>query len=476
MENKFLKIDDTAAGERSCASAYSVGQKKERTGGAAEFEDNRKLPASQLTMQRVAADTSVVQKRKERGGFDGNRHEAAVGDGVGQRVAQRVNGVRNGNKKGSAPVYSTYTKTSDTVQRAFDTSSFLKTKNGQYMVDSARDKYLFSKEDADAPMPTGLYHMKTDQESTSKAIIKVWIPNVKFTSQTERAFIAKSKTTGAGKFTKKKTFGKDEHLDLTPKMDSVSSVNTPKGYLPATTGAFGKNDCNVFATRLQNMIAHEKMVTQGGLNYPKPVRKIANTSTASKEELKVGVGDKMVHMYPKTEKCKYHAATIVAKDGPSTVTLEGHVSKDLEKPQFHIRNGVKGFVKDNDTKVVSHLFGSSTKESRGLGGKVEISPLESVLNPESEKKRGDQRYNIIRGREDGFDVTASATVMGQDMGTTDTDSPVLRATALEIAEELAGIYGWATKTTREFSTSAECLKKARIRLGNKKKPTPSYIF
>lgn len=383
---------------------------------------------------------------------------------VSQRKLQRMT-----DKRVSAHVH-------DTVQRMVDTSSFLKTQHGQYMVDSQRDRYLFSKNDAEAPMPTGLYHMTTDQEAATKQTIKVWIPNVKFINKEERAFIENSESTEVGRFVKHNRILSDKHLDIRPKMDSVASINPREGVIPATEGAFGKNDCNLFATRLQHMIAHEKMMAQGGTDPYKPMRNIDDVHTADKEDLEVGVGDKMVHMFPETETCNYHAATIVAKDGQSTVTLEGHVSKNLEMPQFHIRNGVKGFVRDNDTQIVTHLFGAPTVRSRGLGGKVQINPLESVANPVAEKQRGDQRYRIMKGQEDGFDVHASRTFMQQDLGTVNTDSPVLQQLAQQIAEELGDMYGWSKIAVREFAQSPEALQKAVIRLNSMKKPTPSYIY
>jgi hypothetical protein len=44
----------------------------------------------------------------------------------------------------------------------------------------------------------------------------------------------------------------------------------------------------------------------------------------------------------------HHGATVVATDGKGVVTLEAHVEKKLEAPQFHIYEGVPGFVDANN--------------------------------------------------------------------------------------------------------------------------------
>jgi hypothetical protein len=363
---------------------------------------------------------------------------------------------------------------SQPIQRAINSQSFLKTKNSQYLINPNEQKYLFSKMIAKAPMPTGLYHMATDHDSVTKEKFKVWIPNVRFTSQTERAFIAGANATGFLKFEKRGVFNNSQ-LDLNPKADVVANGPSVKGVIPATVGAFGKNDCNVFATKLQTMIAHEKDTTEG-LGPIEPKKRIGDISTASKEDLDVGVGDKMVHMYPNTEACKYHAATIVAQDGGSSVTLEGHVSKNLERPQFHMRNGVAGFVKDNDTVMEKRLLGESRLKSRGLGNRVEIDPLNSIADPARDKQKAEQRYRIMKGTEPDFDVKGSGAVLGQDIGITDTNSEMLSYIALEIGEEIGRMYGgWSKKQIQEFALSSEGKQKARIRISNMKNPTPSYI-
>lgn len=363
---------------------------------------------------------------------------------------------------------------SQPIQRVINSQNFLRTKNNQYLIDPMEQKYLFSKMDAEAPMPTGLYHMTTDQDNVTKEKFKVWIPNVRFTTQTERAFIAGARATGFLTFEKRGLFNNSQ-LDLNPKADVVANGPSVKGVVPATVGAFGKNDCNVFATKLQTMIAHEKDESEG-LGPIEPKKRIADISTASKEDLDVGIGDKMVHMYPQTEACKYHAATIVAKDGGSSVTLEGHVSKDLERPQFHMRNGVEGFVKDNDTVMEKPLFGEARPRSRGLGNRVEIDTLNSIADPARDKQKAEQRYRIMKGLEADFGVDASGGVLGQDIGITDTNSELLSSIALDIGEEIGQMYGgWSKKQIQEFALSPEGKQKARIQISNMKKPTPSYI-
>jgi hypothetical protein len=122
-------------------------------------------------------------------------------------------------------------------------------------------------------------------------------------------------------------------------------------------------------------------------------------------DLQIQVGDMMRHLYVDNPHCKYHAATVVAKDGESLVTLEGHVSKDLMRPEFLIRRGVVGFAQE---------------EIRGgYGDVVEITPLES-LNPETvESEREDfvRRYRRMMGE----DVDLGFGTAASNLGITRTD-------------------------------------------------------
>lgn len=56
------------------------------------------------------------------------------------------------------------------------------------------------------------------------------------------------------------------------------------------------------------------------------------------------------------------------------------------------------------------------------------------------------------------------------------DEETIRKTAQGIAEEYAMIYGWGSKSIKEFAQSSEARKLAKMRLGNRNKKRPSYIM
>src|SRR5690349_1738445 len=94
-----------------------------------------------------------------------------------------------------------------------------------------------------------------------------------------------------------------------------------------TVGVLGKNDCYAFADALQNLIVKEAWEETGVEEIGRTKKTVHVTNPDSPADLRVGVGDMMRQIY-KGSDCRYHAATVVAEDGNSVVTLEGHVSKD----------------------------------------------------------------------------------------------------------------------------------------------------
>ncbi len=111
--------------------------------------------------------------------------------------------------------------------------------------------------------------------------------------------------------------------------------------LGASLGILGNNDCALFARTLHELIQEEKEQEKRTMG--------TSGQVAEREDNEPVVGTFMQHKFPqKTNDCTYHGVTVVAKDGATLVTLEAHAGKkSLKKPEFHMRNGVRGFIADN---------------------------------------------------------------------------------------------------------------------------------
>jgi hypothetical protein len=227
-------------------------------------------------------------------------------------------------------------------------------------VDGNNAGVLYSTLDAAPPKPYGLYARGEDQGFWGEHWIPLnsWTPNVRFLNRTEaqaEPIVAKPgayeyKTSGSSG-TKTYTIDglKREVYDPKPGLDGAPVV-----------GAFGKNDCNIWATTLQNLIAEEKLYLTNGQDQPRTVNVESKDDSG---KLDVQVGERMKHLFQGSS-CNYHAATVVAKDGVSLVTLEANVVKDLSRPEFYIHKGLAGFAAE----------GIQDK----LGDKVEVVPLTSL--------------------------------------------------------------------------------------------------
>ncbi len=178
---------------------------------------------------------------------------------------------------------------------------------------------------------------------------------------------------------------------------------------PPLIGALGKNDCNIWATTLQHMIAAGKGPANEIANGPKQPRTLnLQSPTTAAADLSLNVGDLMKHIFEGTSTCRYHAATVAAKDGASLITLEANVDLDLARPQFHIHKGLAGFAAP----------GIEEK----LGDKVEVVPVTSIdydaIVADKEKREGRfQKFGAI-DREDweGFEkkhLTYRNTLAGE---------------------------------------------------------------
>ena len=289
------------------------------------------------------------------------------------------------------------------VQRDVDVATALRTENGRYLIDPADNSVLYSVVGAIPPKPAGLYRRTIDRTAgVPHRPLYAWTPNVRFLSRAEdSATHSKSKpgfleyTTEGSFFSSTTRFslrGLGRELESPPEL----------GERP-TLGVFGKNDCYGFGDALQNMIVMNGQLPLVSLGRAK--KNVHVNNPGSPGDLRMEVGDMMRHLYKGQQTCNYHAATVVAKDGESLVTLEGHAGKDLTRPEFQIRNGVAGFAR---------------REIRlGYGDEVEITPLES-LNPEMvafEREGFERRYQ----RMTGHDVELGFAQAVKNLGITYTD-------------------------------------------------------
>lgn len=174
------------------------------------------------------------------------------------------------------------------------------TTNGWYGIRPSNPYILYSIASAPPPTPRGLYIKGTATFGGEK--YTTWKPNVSF-------FYGAQKT--------------NPTVEEVEKI--INTVETANKKDDDTSWAVvGKNDCAGFATTLQALIINDGEVGVHGSE----------------------IGKMWIHKFPENAKCEYHAATVVAEDG-CQVTLEGHVSKDIKSPEFHIRNGINGFMADN---------------------------------------------------------------------------------------------------------------------------------
>ena len=251
-----------------------------------------------------------------------------------------------------------------TVQRFVDRKTSDVSYSGKYFVKHADSTVLYSTKDADPPQPVRLYARGEDYTEGKDGHINLnsWRPNVRFINTLEKQAQPVVNKPGTYRYKTPGFFGGTVEYSIG---DLQRGVENPVPGLdgPPTIGALGKNDCNIWATTLQNLIGERS--NYDILRGRQEQRTVAVQSPATtRRDLNVDVGDRMRHIYQGDGLCRYHAATVVAKDGPSLVTLEGHVSMDLSRPQFHIRDGLAGFAAEG----IAH----------GKGDNVEVIPVASL--------------------------------------------------------------------------------------------------
>ena len=260
-----------------------------------------------------------------------------------------------------------------TVQRWVNLANSDLSANGRYIVEKTNPTVLYSTKDAAAPSPLGLYARGKDKgywghSGFSPVKLNSWTPNVRFLSRAE----AQGEPLSKPGFYEYKTKGMLGGSTETYSIEGLQSeVRNPLSGLdgPPTFGVLGKNDCNIFASTLQNLMYRER-----GALYEMEGRKATRTvevesPSTNATDLDVQVGDRMKHVFQGSD-CRYHAATVVAKDGVSAVTLEANVAYDRARPLFYIHKGLAGFAAE----------GIHDK----LGDKVDVIPVGSLTYQEAE--------------------------------------------------------------------------------------------
>lgn len=218
------------------------------------------------------------------------------------------------------------------VQRAVDLRGFEESQNGRYFINSAPDhrKVLYARRDAPAPMPDGLYRKETEVSEGAKPIeLYTYIPNARLYSKGEKQIVNEEETKWYSKTALKTETVEDIMRDVKNRDMTPETVTTPE------MGMLGDNDCKGFADSLRGVISGQ------------------GRDNRHMEGKELGVGDQMTHNWNTKALedaelgCNYHSSTVVATDGESLVTLEAHAGQDITAPDFHMRNGVDGFIRDN---------------------------------------------------------------------------------------------------------------------------------
>ncbi len=266
------------------------------------------------------------------------------------------------------------------VQRQVQWGPLLKTKNNAlYGISEPAARMLVSAQGAPDPKPVELYRQTRDTNENG-AMVKTWVPNVKFIQKPEirrnekndeKGERPRSPRVGPSDW-QKDALEKIARYELAlekamvpedpgqktlrsnvsstgPNLTGVDEPTPPLSVRAPDLGILGLNDCGEWAQKLQRLIA-EEAVHAGSLQRP------LNASGAEDFDLgkrpedmpAVGVGDTMTQQLFGSGS-QHHAATVVARDTFTIVTLEAHVEKNLDAPVFHFYDGgLPGFVDANN--------------------------------------------------------------------------------------------------------------------------------
>ncbi|MCG9682016.1 hypothetical protein L1D31_05485 [Vibrio sp. Isolate23] len=217
-----------------------------------------------------------------------------------------------------------------------DDEQYERSANGLYFVDKQNREVLYGLKTAKAPEPAELYeHTQVVLEGID--LVNRWRPRVRLFTKLE----------GAKK--------QDDFLRI-----AYQVIYQDKKYILIN------NDCALFAQFLQCSMDEKKLKDE--------VQQEVNIGTQISHTYTQGA----LGIYGESEaSCKYHSVTAVATDGVDFVALEAHSGiKTLRRPTFHIRNGIAGFIKDNDRVLT--LEGKPTKKSRGVGDSYRVNHLKDA--------------------------------------------------------------------------------------------------
>ena len=218
------------------------------------------------------------------------------------------------------------------VQRIVDMKNSAFSERRNYIIPFNNKNILYSKTDAIKPVPSSLYIRQDDVTNDEIPIaLYSWTPNVRlFKLREEDPSSYLNRIGGLWWGFKKCLTKKMRPYDPEPDMEKM--IEELRGNLKSlenfpSIGIIGKNDCKEFANYLQDLIGIED-----------------GRSIDLKSELKIG--DKM---YVELETgCNFHAATIVAADGGSKITLEANGDdEDLSLPEFFIHSSFEEFSSTN---------------------------------------------------------------------------------------------------------------------------------
>ncbi|MEM9337329.1 MAG: DUF4157 domain-containing protein [Bacteroidota bacterium] len=232
-----------------------------------------------------------------------------------------------------------------------------------YMLSKQNSHILYSMLLSREPSPKGLYIKNVENVTGGDFDFSVnkWTPNVRFFSKEEQVGLVtahdENKRTNpdhpnglAGLWSKFKgksarEVGADEINRAWNQMIKIEENSIENGMaLGAKLGILGNNDCAAFARTLYELIKVEKEEERR-----KDVDEFGELAGGERSCDEPVPGTFIQHKFPeKTNGCGYHGVTVVAKDGATLVTLEAHAGKKkLKVPEFHMRNGINGFIADN---------------------------------------------------------------------------------------------------------------------------------
>ena len=261
------------------------------------------------------------------------------------------------------------------IQRNINSTDFEKTndENADYIVNPDSRGTLYSVTVAAAPAPPELYTKSDDHDDAGDGRdVYAWVPNVRFYDNDEKlAFVEGGQEARDAAVAAFKLIVENQVDD--------EAIQNPR------IGIMGKNDCGVFATALYNAISRSKFRRDRGVGDL-----VEDITQYTEDYPEMEVGDMMKHIFETQEgveaACGWHGATVVAKQGGVLVTLEAHVSKSLQAPEFHVREGSGGFVEDNNEKVdygnrlevTKYQGGEAPEEDLDRYERLDISPLVSI--------------------------------------------------------------------------------------------------